>query len=87
MITLQLTDQYTFAIERNDNRLRLIVLDGINEWVCRKTTQKELNRFLLNNEAHLFKGRLQLDKTGDDIAVNVKGVDLGLISSQALLQS
>jgi hypothetical protein len=65
----------------------LIVLDGINEWVCRKVVQKELIAFLESSEARLFKGRLQLDKIGSDIMVNVKGNDLGLISSQSLLQS
>ena len=87
MITLKLKDQYTFAIEFYDKRLRLIVLDGINEWVCRKVTQKEFTAFLQNDEAHLFKGRLKLVKTGSDILVNVKGNDVGLISSRSLLQS
>ncbi|SDF12702.1 hypothetical protein SAMN05216464_11350 [Mucilaginibacter pineti] len=42
MNTLKLNDQYTFAVERYDQRLRLIVSDGTDEWVCRKVTAKEL---------------------------------------------
>jgi len=87
MITLKINGRYSFAVERYDKRLRLIVLDGINELVCRKVTKKELAAFLNNDEDHLFKGRLQLGKVGNDIVVNVKGNELGLINSQALLQS
>lgn len=87
MITLKINGRYSFAVERYDKRLRLMVLDGINELVCRKVTKKELTAFLNNDEGHLFKGRLQLDKVGNDIVVNVKGNELGLINSQALLQS
>jgi len=87
MNMLKINDQYSFMIERYDKRLRLIVMDGVDEWVCRKVNPTELSAFLSNNDAHLFKGRLQLDKVGNDIIVNVKGNELGLISSQAFLHS
>jgi len=87
VITQKLKDHYTFAIERYENRVRLIVLDGGKEWVCRKVTPKEFTDFLHNNEVHLFKGCLQLDKAGSDVMVSVKGDNIGLISAQALLHS
>ena len=86
MPTLPLTNNYTFAIEPITNRrVRLIVYQNDEELVCRKENLKQLNEFLSTDEARAFKGRLQLLKHGDDIAVEVKGELVGNIIKADLL--
>ncbi|MFC0513727.1 hypothetical protein ACFFGT_05935 [Mucilaginibacter angelicae] len=71
----------SFGLERYDKRLRLIIFNGTEEWVCHKVSVKDAKAFLEQETAHLFKGRLQLDKKGGLILVSVKGNDVGMISS------
>ncbi|OCX51470.1 hypothetical protein BEL04_15700 [Mucilaginibacter sp. PPCGB 2223] len=86
MPTLPLTNNYTFAIEPiTARRMRLVVYQNGKELVCRKENLKQLNEFLNVDEARAFKGRLQLLKHGDDIAVEVKGEPVGNISKADLL--
>lgn len=79
MDIIKMDDGYSLAVDVENKRLRLIVLNGDNELVCHKTTVSEVNRFLQQADAHLFKGRLQLDKTGDRIAIMMKGAIIGSI--------
>lgn len=80
MQNVQLTESLSFGLERYDKRLRIIVFDGPKEWACHKVSVKDTKDFLGHETAHLFRGRLQLDKKGDDILVSVKGSAIGLIS-------
>ena len=75
----QIDLQHQFIIEKYKERLRLIIAQDFEEIVCRKETKKNLLNFLQNNEGHLFKGRLQLEKKEDDISIIVKGKLLGKI--------
>jgi hypothetical protein len=75
------TEPLSLGLECYNKRLRLIVFNGTEEWVCHKVSVKYAKAFLEQETAHLFKGRLQLYKKGDAIVVNVKGSDIGLISS------
>lgn len=77
MGSIKLNDGYSLIVELEAKRLRLIILDGDAELVCHKTTVSELNRFLQETDAHLFKGRLQLYKTGDHVAIIMKGESIG----------
>lgn len=80
MPALPLTKNYTFGIEPVTNRrFRLIVFKNGEELVCRKENLKQLEDFLNNDEARAFKGRLQLYKHQNDIAVEVKGETVGTL--------
>jgi len=84
MEIFKLEENYSLAIEPLGKRLRLVVyLSGV-EKVCRLETRKKLVKFLLSDENHLFKGRLQLAKTGPAISIVVKGQPVGVISGKNL---
>jgi hypothetical protein len=81
-------DNYTFSIEPVTNRrYRLIIYKNGEEHVCRKESLYKLKQFLSADEGRAFKGRLQLLKHGDEIAVEVKGELIGNISKATLLTS
>ncbi len=79
MEIIKLKENYTFAIEPQVKRLRLVVYQSGVENVCHLETRKKLEKFLLSDENHLFKGRLQLVKNAGGIAVVVKGKPVGKI--------
>ncbi|HEY4322735.1 MAG TPA: hypothetical protein VGN20_02085 [Mucilaginibacter sp.] len=81
MIALKLNNEFSFAIERCEKRARLIVYKNGLEDVCRKETFGNLQRFILADQGHLFKGRLQLDKNEGNIKVEVKGELIGIINN------
>lgn len=76
-----LTDTYSFALEHADKKLRLVIYDGDTELVCRKEERKRLDAFLLRDSDHIFKGRLQLLKKKDTIAIQVKGKVVGQLNT------
>ncbi len=64
---------FSFAIEHFEKRPRLIVYkDGV-ENVCRRESFKNLQRFILSDDEKIFRGRLQLYKSGGEIVIEVKG--------------
>jgi hypothetical protein len=73
----RLEENYTFSIESQGKRVRLVVYRSAVEKVCRLETRKNLEKLLLPDENHLFKGRLQLNKSRDGIGVIVKGKTAG----------
>jgi hypothetical protein len=79
--SIKLNGHLFLTIEPDNKRLRLIVSDGEVELVCHKTTLPELKRSLQQTDEHLFKGRLQLNKSGDEIVVILKGEAAGRVSS------
>jgi hypothetical protein len=79
MTPLKLNDGFSFAIEHHERRARLIVYKNGLEDVCRKETFGSLRRFITADQGHLFKGRLQLDKDGENIAFKVKGGLVGMV--------
>lgn len=86
MSHIPLSTNYSLGIEPYEKlRLRLIVYKNGEEYVCRKESLYKLKQFLNADEGRAFKGRLQLLKHGDDIAVEVNGELLGKISKAALL--
>jgi len=82
MDAIKLSGQYSLGIEVETKRLRLIVFCGEEELVCHKSTFKELNDFLAGSFSSLFKGRLQLKKSTDNVLVQVKGEIVGAISNE-----
>lgn len=75
-----------FVIEPHKKRLRLVVYQNKEEWVCRKETIKNLQEFLQLKEGKIFKGRLQLYKIRNKIHVEVNGEVIGIISATAFQQ-
>ena len=84
MEVIKLEENYSFAIEPLGKRVRLVVYLSDVEKVCRLETRKKLEKFLLSDENHLFKGRLQLAKTGPAISIMVKDQAVGVISGKNL---
>jgi len=85
MPLIPLTNSYAFNVEHITNRrMRLIVYKNGEEYVCRKENVKQLTEFLSEDEAKAFKGRLQLFKHHNDIAVTVKGEFIGSLTPTQL---
>jgi len=82
MPQLMLGDNITLETEINNNELRLIVVKENEEWVCHKTTVKEINTFLTGEDRSLFKGRLQLIKDQDNVLIKVKNEIIGVIDNK-----
>jgi len=81
-----LDHNYSLAFERDGNKVRLVVYQSGVENVCRKEVVKKLEKFTQLNEAHLFKGRLQLQKIETGITVIVKGQPVGIINEKAFAE-
>ncbi|MBB6002806.1 hypothetical protein [Arcicella rosea] len=79
MIQLQ-APAFTFNIFPHQEKLRLVVFTNDEEYVCRIESKKKLHHFLEEYDTRLFKGRLQLIKNQDDIAIQVKGKIVGELS-------
>ncbi|RZK54962.1 MAG: hypothetical protein EOO87_09055 [Pedobacter sp.] len=77
-----LNEKLIFVFEPSGKKIRLVITEADEELVCRKETLKNLQCFLAEEQAHLFKGRLQLFKSGDEIDVKVKNEIVGKISVQ-----
>ena len=85
MILLKLNEVFSFSIERNENKVRLIVYKGGVENVCRKENVGRLQQFLKSGEGRLFKGRMQLHKNALGISVMVKGKLVGVLNNEELI--
>ena len=81
MLTVRINKELDFGMERDERKLRLIVLDNKIELACRKETFGNLQRFIDADDAHAFKGRLQLYKHHNNISVELKGEKLGTIAA------
>ena len=86
MASINLSEGLILAAETDDKRIRLIVYKNDAELVCRKTSLKEIDQFLVGVEPSLFKGRLQLLKDHDRVLIKMKADIVG-ITSQDMLRS
>ncbi|MDB5088678.1 MAG: hypothetical protein JWR09_2672 [Mucilaginibacter sp.] len=82
MNILKLDNEHAFSIENLDKQVRLVVYNNGVENVCRKSTLKNIGRFIQSGDNHLFKGRLQLNKMTDGIGVVVKDSLVGKITME-----
>jgi len=80
MSRLQFNNNFSFDIQPYEKRLRLIVYDNTEEYVCRKESFSNLQKFIDTPTAHIFRGRLQLYKEGAEIRVEAKGAHVGTVS-------
>ncbi len=79
MNNIRLNSMFTFSVEPYNGKLRFVVNGQGHEDVCRIERKKVIETFLQTNNTSIFKGRLQLHKTDDEIAVEVKGEVIGLL--------
>ena len=82
MQRIALNDSLTLSFEPFGKKVRLIVATIDEELACRKETIKNLMAFLKLEETNIFKGRLQLNKHGEVIELNVKNKPIALVSSK-----
>ncbi|MBP6688311.1 MAG: hypothetical protein KA160_10680 [Lacibacter sp.] len=61
------------SVEPYKQKQRLVVTDQGNEWVCRIESIRNLEMFLQQEQASIFKGRLRLHKHSKEISVEIKG--------------
>ena len=76
-----LNEKLILSFEPSGKKIRLIIIEADEELVCRKETLKNLQHFLAEDQAHLFKGRLQLKKHDDIVEVFIKDKPVAIISS------
>ena len=80
MDNIRLNNTFTFAVEPYNGKLRFVVSEQGKEYVCRIEGKKTIESFLQEENNSIFKGRLQLHKLNNEIAVEVKGEVVGNLS-------
>ncbi len=83
---LLLAKKTYLSIEPFQKKVRLVVYQNKEEWVCRKERIKNLKEFLQLKKARIFKGRLQLYTIRNKIDIEVKREVVGIISATAFQQ-
>ena len=48
-------------------------------WLVEMENIKKLNQFITEEQQHLFNGRLQLNKNGDEIDILYRGDRIGIV--------
>jgi hypothetical protein len=84
MQLLNFDTNFKLGVESDEKKIRLIIYKNDHELVCRKTSLKEIKRFLDGSEERLFKGRLQLLKDHNHILIKAKKDIAGVTDRQAL---
>ncbi|RXK60883.1 hypothetical protein ESA94_10520 [Lacibacter luteus] len=79
MNNIRLNNTLSFSVEPYNGKLRFVVYENSKEYVCRIERKKAMETFLIADTASIFKGRLQLHKYNNEIAVEVKGEIVGNI--------
>ncbi len=82
MSSQNINKNFSLAAEPYEKKVRLIVIKDGDEYFCRKETLGNLKKFLLADESHIFKGRLQLIKKQNTINIQAKGDLIGAISTK-----
>jgi hypothetical protein len=83
----RLLHDYILKIEpekEKPSRVRLIVKQLGKELVCRKESLNPLLDFVYGGDDHLFKGRLQIQKTKNAISFYMNGNIIGTIEARVL---
>jgi hypothetical protein len=79
MNSLRLNKSLTLSVESYNGKLRFVINESGHEWVCRIERKKAIATFLQTESSSIFKGRLQLHKLKNEIAVEVKGEVVGTV--------
>lgn len=86
MNSARLNKSVTLSVEPYNGKLRFVVNALGSERVCRIERKTVIETFLQTNNTSIFKGRLQLYKTDDEIAIEVKGEVIGHLPLSAFKQ-
>lgn len=81
MENIDLENNLKLSFEKLPHTIRLIVSKNDEELVCRKEKLKNLIAFTNIDQAHVFKGRLQLIKLDDNIDIQVNDKCISTISA------
>ncbi|MBE5319287.1 hypothetical protein IM793_08970 [Pedobacter sp. MR2016-19] len=87
MESIYLENNLKLSFEKLQQTIRLIVSRNDEEWVCRKEKLENLIAFTDINQAHIFKGRLQLIKLDDNIGIQVNNKCISTISAEKFKQA
>lgn len=80
-----LDNPYSFGVAMVDHKkLRLTVFSQEEAYICRMEKRTEIEKFLLQKEGQLFKGRLQLEMANEQVNIIAKGEAIGSITKQWL---
>lgn len=71
-----------FTVEPYKGKLRFVMYEQGEEFVCRIERKKNIEAFLQGEDERIFKGRLQLQKHNHEILIVVKGKVIAAISMQ-----
>jgi len=85
----RLLNDYILKVEpekEKQGRVRLIVKQLGKELVCRKESINPLLDFVYGGDDHLFKGRLQIQKTKNAISIYMNGNIIGTIEAKNFLE-
>ncbi|QNN44564.1 hypothetical protein [Pedobacter roseus] len=82
MESINLENNLKLSFEKLPHTIRLIISKTDEEWVCKKETLKKLFEFVNIDQAHVFKGRLQLIKIDDRITIQIKNENISTISAK-----
>ena len=76
-----LNEKLILSFEPSGKKIRLVITEADEELVCRKETLKNLQHFLAEDQAHIFKGRLQLKKHDDIVEVFIKNMPVAIVAA------
>ncbi|MBK7958401.1 MAG: hypothetical protein IPK03_09960 [Bacteroidetes bacterium] len=87
MIILEMDERHTLKVHKDTGKARLtLTADGI-DLACKKESKKRLLEYLKPIEAHLFKGRLQLIISMQDVFIQYKENIKGRVNKADLIQA
>ncbi len=85
MIILEMDEMHTLKVHKDEGKARLtLTRDGL-DLACKKESKKRLLEYLKPIEAHLFKGRLQLILSLQDVFIQYKDQIKGRVSKADLI--
>lgn len=71
---------WQLALEKWNDKLRIIILKQQEEMACRKESKKKLEKFIQSEGATIFKGRIQLVSEKEIIRIYLKKIGIGSIT-------
>ncbi|WP_175633221.1 hypothetical protein [Pedobacter ghigonis] len=86
MESIYLQNNLKLSFEKLPHTIRVIISKNNEEWVCKKERLRKLLEFVNIDEAHIFKGRLQLIKMNDHITLQVKNENISTILTKTFIE-
>jgi len=86
MESIYLQNNLKLSFEKLPHTICVIISKNNEEWVCKKERLRKLLEFVNIDEAHIFKGRLQLIKMNDHITLQVKNENISTILTKTFIE-